>query len=807
MQLTQKHINPAFLSGLAITLFIAGLFVFQVPAKGNNYFTIIQQIDTTGKRQTGSTATSQNSTIIQKGTPSVATSQNDTTGKKAADSGSVMQNDSTLLYPSDSLTIPSVDTVAFKIRDSLLLIKIDSLKAAGEDSLALQLSDSLYFPQESASQFPTVKLTKKELKRLARDSIFTYKDSVIRSKPRVLETYLFADSTKNQRMFLWKTDGYFNKPELLTPDTTYNDTFHELPYQKNDVGAIYLGVAGSAMEYYNYFKRDKSGIFPFFTPYKEYTYTMETMPFYNVKSPYTELAYWGTLFANKQKEETNIKFLHTQNFTPSFNFNILYKRDGGNGILENEKTDNRTFAITGNYLGKRYVAQGGYIFSRVKRNENGGVADLSMVLDTIIDARTIPVALTNASTQIKRNTVFITHSYGIPFRFGKKDTLGYGEGSMAYIGHTGEFSTYTKSYRDNIGLQDSIGRALYNNAFYINPTTTADSARVMNLENRVFLRIQPWAKEAVVSKVDAGVGYQYMSIYKFDPSYFLQGNKNTSEYNLYLYFGASGQVKKYFAWEGFGSYHLAGYNQNDFSIGGQMKFSAYPVKQGIHLTGKINISQERPNYYFNHYYSNHYIWENNFDKITETKIEARLDIPDYQLELFFGYSLLKNNIYLDTLGIVQQNTDAMSVMTAYLKKDFRAWKFHFDHKILFQLSSNQNVLPLPKLSLNLRYYLQVPLVKNVLTAQLGVDATFNTKYYAPAYSPALGLFYNQHSEQIGDNPYLDVFINLQWKRASIFVKYVNAAQNWPTSDYFSANRYLRPQTALKFGVHWPFYIK
>ena len=42
---------------------------------------------------------------------------------------------------------------------------------------------------------------------------------------------------------------------------------------------------------------------------------------------------------------------------------------------------------------------------------------------------------------------------------------------------------------------------------------------------------------------------------------------------------------------------------------------------------------------------------------------------------------------------------------------------------------------------------------------------------------------------------------------SIFVKYINAAQGWPDSDYFSAFRYIRSQKALKLGIHWPFYVK
>ena len=676
---------------------------------------------------------------------------------------------------------------------------VDSIPAAGTDSTLVTA--------DSVDIFARPQLTKKEMKRAIRDSIWARKDSIIRATPRLLDTYLFKGDVTNQRMFVWNTDGYFNNPTVVNPDTTYNDYFHELPYLKEDAGAVYLGVAGSAMLPYNYFKREELDIFPFASPYLPYSYSVETMPFYNVKTPYTELGYWGTLFANKQKEETNIRFLHTQNFTPAFNFNILYKRYGGNGMLENESTDNRTFAITGNYLGKRYIAQAGYIFNRVKRDENGGISDLSMVLDTIVDLRTVPVRLNDASSKYKKNTIFLTHSYGIPIRFKKNDTTAVGEGTMAYIGHTGEFSTYTRSYDDNIAMTDTVAREFYNNKFFINPTATSDSVRVMNLENRLFIKLQPWAREAIVSGLEGGVGYQHLSYYKFSPEMLMSGNRNVKENNLYLYFGARGSVKQYFQWEGFGKYYLAGYNRNDFSIGGKIKVSFYPISQGIHITGKIDVSQQRPAFFYNNYYSNHYVWENDFDKTTNTSVQGKMTIPTYGMEAFFGYSLLNNNIYLDTLGNAVQNTESMSVMTAWLRKDFRLWKFHMENKILFQLSSKQEVVPLPKLALNLRYYLEFNLVKNVLSAQIGADATFNTDYYGQAYSPASGLFYNQRDEKIGGTPYIDVFVNLQWKRASIFVKWVNAGQDWPDSDYFSANRYVRPQTALKFGIFWPFYLR
>lgn len=823
MQLQRKYKT---ISILATAVFVAGMFAFRTPARAEGggraeLLRVLQALAEIRSGVSGREAPGEDGLCM----PQLPDTVNRSARNRQAepeDPASGPQRDSL------SGTGPAVsDTLKSRVRDTLnlagdtlgrqellreiesdLLLKhrLDSLLDTGMDSTSalLIMADPEAFVPDT---LPQKILTAKELKKIYRDSVRAYKDSVIRATPRLLDTYLFPDSVIYRRMFVWKADPYLNRPEVVNPDTTYNENFSDYPYMRKDVNAVTLGVSGSPVQFFNYFKREELDIFPFASPYLSYSYTPQTMRFYNVKSPYTELAYWGTLFANKQKEETNVEFLHTQNFTPAFNFNILYKRYGGAGILEKEKTDNRTLAFTANYLGKRYVMQGGYIFNRIKRTENGGISDLSMFLDTIVDARTIPVALQDAKSQVRRNTVFITQSYGIPFRIFKRDTLGYGEGTMAYVGHSGEFSTYSRYYTDVIGTGDEAGRALYGDRFFINPTTSADSVRVMQLENKFFLRLQPWAREAIVSKLDAGVGFQYLSLFGFEPGYFLAGNRNRHQGNLYVYFGASGQFKRYFSWEGFGRYNLAGYYANDFAIDGQVRFSAYPLEEGIHLTGKIHVSQKRPNYFYNHYYSNHYIWDNDFAKTTETRIEGKLEIPHWKLEAFFGYSLLADNVYFDTLGMAVQNNEPMSILTACVQKNFRAWKFHFDNQVLFQLSSRQEVVPLPKLALRLRYYLQLPVVKDVLTAQLGVEGTFNTKYYMPAYSPALGLFHNQDEMKLGNNPYLDVFVNLQWKRASIFVKYVNAAQDWPKSNYFSAYPYLKPQTAFKLGIHWPFYIK
>ena len=178
------------------------------------------------------------------------------------------------------------------------------------------------------------------------------------------------------------------------------------------------------------------------------------------------------------------------------------------------------------------------------------------------------------------------------------------------------------------------------------------------------------------------------------------------------------------------------------------------------------------------------------------------------MDASFGYGLLSNNIYYDTEGIVRQNGTPMSVISGSLRKDFSLGPLHLENRASVQFSSNEDVMPLPLLSLNLRYYFQFDVVKNVMKMQIGANGLYTTKWYAPGYNPVLGVFHNQTEEKFGGCPYIDAFVNIQWKRVSIFVKAINVNMGWPNkeADYFTAAGYINSQRAFKFGITWPFYV-
>lgn len=692
------------------------------------------------------------------------------------------------------------------LRDTTAIdsIAIDNIKkdSVASDSMAIDSTTLLLSPKEKK------KLIKEQEKHL-RDSLRDVKDSLRRLVPRIMTTSFIPDSLKYKRIIAWTAETHFNKLERSKIDTTYNDWFSEYPFFQNDINGVYLGTIGSAMMYQNYFKRIEEPVFKAYSNYLPYTYTPETMPMYNTKTPYTELAYWGTLFASKDREESNVKFLHTQNITPKFNFSILYKRYGSKGLLENESTDNRTFALTANYLGDRYVANGGYIHNKVTREENGGVQKTSEVTDTIVDAKTIAINLSDAKNVLKKNTFYISQSYSLPMNFFRKnkDSLASGDGTIAYLGHYGEFSNYSRKYTDDISGDSE--KEYYYNKFYINPSSSYDSTKVVKFENRFFIRLQPWARDAILSKVEGGLGDQILTIDYFQPSDFIYGQNDNHQNNMYVYGGASGLLKKYFDWDAFVKYHFAGYNINDLQIKGKMRFSFYPFenkKESIDFTTKFSQTLTNPTFYENHYYSNHLKWDNNFDKISRTNLEGTIAIPKWDLSAFFGYSLVGNDIYYDQTGMINQYSPSISVISAYINKKFQFGILHLDNQALFQASSNTDIIPLPTMSFNLRYYIEFNIVKDVCRAQLGASTTYESKYYAPSYNPASAMFVNQKYEKVGGSPYVDAFLNLQWYRACIFFKYTNASLGNHGGEYFSAYHYIKPQKAFKFGIYWPFYV-
>ena len=718
---------------------------------------------------------------------------------------------------------------------------VDSLKAEG-DSLIWPRVDSLFladstFKAQLAWEKKWASMSKAERKRWiyenvqlpairhrqdsifkAKDSLKHIKDSIIENTPRVLETPFLPDSMHFKRLVTWKRNRLYNSIETFEWDTTANYHFYDYPFMRDDAGATWLGMPGSAVQQYNFFRRDKERSTSFYQAQESWTYNADNFTFFNTKTPYTELEYSGNLFSSKTLSADNFRVFTTQNILPSLNIALEMKRYGGAGTLKNEQTDNRTYFVSGNYLGKKYNAHAGFIFNKISRQESGGMVDNLWIRDTTVDVREINVNLAAATNSYRKMTVFLDQSYRIPFDFIQKlrhrhdttwtpsDSLN-ADGTTGFVGTSTEFSTYSKKYADNVS--DALS-TFYNDVFNIHPSKSADSLRTLRLENRIFVRLQPWKNDAIVSKVEGGIGDRFQTFYLQDPDEVLFKPSSHKWNSIYAYAGVEGRFRRYLQWDASGQYTFAGQEVNDFSINANAALNFYPFRRHpqspISLKAHFETGLKSPDFYQQHFYSNHFRWENSFGKVSTTKINATLDIPRWQLKAEMGYALLANQVFYDTLGIVRQHGTPESVFTAGLTKNFVFGPVHLDNTALVQLSSNQDVLPLPTLALNLRWYAQFN-IKKVLQLQLGANVRYTTLWYAPSYNPVTGTFSVQNKERYGNCPVFDVFINAQWKKCCLFLKLENAGNGWPMErkDYFTAHHYIQTSRVIKVGVSWPFY--
>lgn len=270
---------------------------------------------------------------------------------------------------------------------------------------------------------------------------------------------------------------------------------------------------------------------------------------------------------------------------------------------------------------------------------------------------------------------------------------------------------------------------------------------------------------------------------------------------------------------------IAGDDLGQFSLEGRGDLNFRLFKDTVRLDVHAFMKNLRPAFYFRHYHSHHYWWDNDdLDKVFRTRIEGGLTIDKTRTRLRAGVENIKNYTYLanasqpltnnqgETMGFanavnVAQCSGNIQVFTARLTQDFKLGIFHLDNEVTYQKSSDNTVLPLPELSLYHNFYLQFKLAK-VLSMQLGADVRFFSKYAAPDYAPALGQFVQQNQAdkvEIGGYPFVNVYLNAHLKRTRFYVMMYHVNQGMGDSNYFLAPHYpINPRT-FQFGLSWNFY--
>lgn len=156
---------------------------------------------------------------------------------------------------------------------------------------------------------------------------------------------------------------------------------------------------------------------------------------------------------------------------------------------------------------------------------------------------------------------------------------------------------------------------------------------------------------------------------------------------------------------------------------------------------------------------------------------------------------------------VMQSNDNIQLLSLVLNQDFTLGILNWENEITYQQTSDEKVLPLPKVNIYTNLYLLFRIAK-VLQVQFGSDMRYFTKYYAPTYSPAVGMFANQSSDElikVGNHPIINVYANFHLKHTRFYVMYSHVNYSSDGGTGFTAPHYPVNPSFLKLGISWNFF--
>ncbi|HLN52176.1 MAG TPA: putative porin [Lentimicrobium sp.] len=545
-----------------------------------------------------------------------------------------------------------------------------------------------------------------------------------------------------------------------------------------------------------------------YTPfdYTLYKWTNQNINYYHTTGPYTRLFY---LMGPGKEQIFNVT--HSQNILGGLTIGLDMKLINSLGSYQRQKSDDISFAGTLQFVSKneRYVALGNYHNSRFSWRENGGIKDESAFRNNEeTDRNRIPVYLNNADNTLKESGVQIRQLYyfGNKSRSNKvadslvSDTIGPKKLHRYYDPTRSNFFRYTFTYsRSQDKYTDESPKSSFYNEILLDSTKTFDSIYYHQVSNDVSLEAGVGRAKGSSKAILLRIGIEHNAVLHKKDSAFRKTFTYLTPY-AYLAANAFGITKvegKIWTTEG------APFN-GDKGIEGSISFPAYDNSErwgNLRVSASLNI--EQPFYFYQHFHSNHFEWENSFGQQTALTLKSWYDHRYFKAG-FNAYNI-SDYIYLGNSAHPVENSGSVSVTQIWAYTDIKWIYFRSQIYGVLQSSSNQNVISLPSFAGRMSLYFAKPLFKRALDFQAGFSAMYNTAYYADAYMPALRAYYSQHSFKTGNYPYIDAFINIRVKRAKMFLLVEHFNSGLMNYDYFMIPNYPMPDRAIKFGIAWAFY--
>ena len=619
-------------------------------------------------------------------------------------------------------------------------------------------------------------------------------------------------------------------PEYLDPDTLHH-SFHNVHLTEGMFGTYsHLGNMGSPRLSRLWFEREQPEDFIFDAPYDFWIKNPDQFRFTDTKSPHVSIDYYKG--GNRRTGEEHIKGYFAANFNKRVGLGFDMDYLLGRGRYNSQSTSMFDARLYTYYRGDIYQIYATVNKDEIKVTENGGIQDKRYVTnpEAMAEGRKqyapedIPFRLYYNWNNLKRSQALINqeltiktttyrtdsigdtvYTFSRDIEFGKAaHTLEIGQLQRRYIYHQIPDGFYTHSFLKN----DSIDKM---RNFYV--SNTLSLSLLEGSTKWAFAGLTAFARYEYknYSMPDTlGDGSEYMRRYS-EGNFFVGGQLEKAEGDNLTFRAGIESV-------------LLGANIGDFTLSGDMELK-YPVLgQDASIGAYAEMSaHETPFFYANHH-STFAWWDGEFDKEFRTRFGGYIDIEKtgtrFQLDVenVANYVYLRNDAgsYTNADGVLQpsylisadQYDGSIQILSATLLQNFKLGPLHWDNHVTYQLSGNKRIIPLPDLNIFSDIYFKFIYYKR-LHMEIGANALFFTRYDAPGYCPAVGMFHLQNegfTQQVGGYPLITGYVNCSIRGVRFYIMYYHANDGlFSNRDSFIVPGYPANPGMVKFGLSWTFY--
>jgi hypothetical protein len=594
------------------------------------------------------------------------------------------------------------------------------------------------------------------------------------------------------------------------PDTLLTDYFHRTNAEGAGTAIAYLGNLGLPTESRIFFERADRSQFLFNDPFYPYMKTPGTFHFLNTKIPHSNLAYQRA--GSRQLMEERLQALLTFNVGKKINIGIdadyLYAR----GYYQSQSAKHLEWVFFGNYLDDRHQLHLFINPADYTNAENGGIVNDNDIAypatqganTTTRDIQTqLGVGSQNSTwNRLQGNRAYLNYHYNLGFHRKTETLTEEGDTLQQFIPVSSII--YTLDYRNNqkkFYTTDSTSVAQYyaqhTDYFPHQAGGVQDSTSSQQLSNTLALSLREgfnqWAKFDLTAFLTQDL--RTFTTMTDNPARNKQNTQNATHIGGEIA-KRSGAILRYHAQ---GSFGILGNNLGDLNLSGTLETRIPIWGDTASLQASATIKNLEPTYYEQNYSSRYFQWENQFAKTRKYRISGTIDIPHTQTRFNLGVENIANYIYFNHTGLPAQHSGNIQIIAARLDQNLHWKALHWDNQLVYQKTSHPQTIPLPDWAAYTSLYLQIPIT--VLTIQMGANAHYWTRYYAPSYEPALQQFKLQNEIKVGNYPLISAFVNCHLKQTRFFIEYYNAGSRFlAPAQYCSLPHYPVNPAVLKMGL-------